>query len=149
MNLILIGNNIDDIALDVWKGNTNYTVLNQNPYVWGKDFSDFISNKEVIVSTTSEQFQDKTINKTLEFMLTHKFIPVFIADDKKSIEHNMYTALCEEIPSAVIYTKNENKKDYNELIRIARGYLLGKGIIENDNKTLRTPRKRKKSTSEE
>ena len=85
---------------------------------------------------------------SLEFMINYKFIPIFIADSKKAIEHNMYTALCDDIPSAVIYTKNKDKKDYNELIRIARGYLLGKGIIENDNKTLRTPRKRKKSTTE-
>ena len=55
MNLILIGNDIDNIALDVWKGNTNYLVLNQSPYVWGKDFAKFIDNKEVIVSTTSER----------------------------------------------------------------------------------------------
>lgn len=149
MNLILIGNDIDAVALDIWKANTNYTVLNQSPYVWNKQFTNFIENRPVIVVTTAEQFQSKQINETLDFMIDLKFIPIFIADNKTSIENKMYTALIDEIPSAVLWIKNKENKNYNELVKISQGYLLGKGIIKNDNKTLRTPRKRKKSTTQE
>ena len=148
MNLIVIGNNTDDIAMDIWKGNTNYMVLNQNPYIFGTAFKKYIKDKDVIVSTTSEQFIDKTINETIEFFLKIKFIPIIIADGKKDIENNIFSAIDEYIPSALLYTRNKQNKDYNELIKIAQGYLLGKGIIENGNKALRTPRKRKESTTE-
>ena len=149
MNLIVVGNDVDDVALDIWKANTNYTVLNKNPYIWNKQFSNFIENRPVIVVVTAEQFMTKNINDVVDFMNKHEFIPILIADNKKSIENNMYTALIEHIPSTVLWTKNKQNKDYNELIKISQGYLLGKGIIKNDNKTLRTPRKRKKSTTQE
>lgn len=146
MNLIVIGDAVDDIAMDIWRGNTNYTVLNQSPSVWNKDFLKYIQKRDVIVSTTAEQFLTKTINETLEFMLTNKFIPIIIAKEKTDIEVNIYTGLSADIPSALLYTRNEENKDYDELLKITRGYLLGKGII-NDDKTLRTPRKRKRTTT--
>lgn len=147
MNLILIGNDIDNFALDIWKANTNYTVLNKSPSVWSKLFKNYINNRDVIVVTTNDQFVNKDINDVIEFMNKNKFIPILIADNSKSIENNIYTALSDEIPSTLLYTKNKENKDYDELIKISQGYLLGKGIIENDNKTLRTSRKRKKSTT--
>lgn len=147
MNLILIGNDIDNFALDIWKANTNYTVLNKSPSVWSKLFKNYINDRDVIVVTTNDQFMNKDINDVIEFMNKNKFIPILIADNSKSIENNIYTALSDEIPSTLLYTKNKENKDYDELIKISQGYLLGKGIIENGNKTLRTPRKRKKSTT--
>lgn len=147
MNLILIGNDIDNFALDIWKANTNYTVLNKSPSVWSKLFKNYINNRDVIVVTTNDQFVNKDINDVIEFMNKNKFIPILIADNSKSIENNIYAALSDEIPSTLLYTKNKENKDYDELIKISQGYLLGKGIIENGNKTLRTPRKRKKSTT--
>lgn len=147
MNLILIGNDIDNFALDIWKANTNYTVLNKSPSVWSKLFKNYINNRDVIVVTTNDQFVNKDINDVIEFMNKNKFIPILIADNSKSIENNIYTALSDEIPSTLLYTKNKENKDYDELIKISQGYLLGKGIVENGNKTLRTPRKRKKSTT--
>lgn len=147
MNLILIGNDIDNFALDIWKANTNYTVLNKSPSLWSKLFKNYINNRDVIVVTTNDQFVNKDINDVIEFMNKNKFIPILIADNSKSIENNIYTALSDEIPSTLLYTKNKENKDYDELIKISQGYLLGKGIIENGDKTLRTPRKRKKSTT--
>lgn len=138
MNLIVIGNEVDDIAIDIWRGNTNYTVLNNSPYVWGKQFLNFIKDRPVIVSTSAYQFVEKEINKVIDFMEKYEFIPILIADNKQSIENNMYTALSSEIPSAVLYTKNKDKKDYKELLRITHDYLRGKGIIENGDKTIRT-----------
>ena len=149
MNLILIGNYIDTFAMDIWKANTNYTVLNQSPYVWDKKFIKFIKNRPVIVVTTAQQFLNKSINDVLEFLTTHEFIPIIIADNKDAIENNIYTALSSEIKSAVLYTRNENNKDYEKLIKIAQGYLLGKGIIEDDNTTLRTPEEGEGTTTKE
>ena len=149
MNLIIIGDNTDDIAMDIWIANTNYTILNMSPAVKDKMFVKFIEDKEVIVSTTSIQFEEMHINDFVDYMNKHKFIPIFIADPGDVLERKMYTAVCEMLPNSVLYTRNKDKKDYDELLRICRDYVIGKGIIENDNKTIRTPRKRKKSTSKE
>ena len=149
MNLIIIGNNTDDVAMDIWKANTNYVVLNMSPVVQDKMFLKFIDGKEVIVSTTSIQFEHTNVNDFVDYMQKNRFIPIFISDDQDSLERKMYTAVCELLPNSVLYTKNKAKKDYDELLRICRDYVLGKGIIENDNKTLRTPRKRKKPTTKE
>lgn len=147
MNLIIIGDDTDKIAMTIWKANTNYTVLNNNPCLWNKQFIKYIENKNVIVSTTAEQFVYKNINDVLDYFISYDFIPILIASSKDSIETNMYTALSDDIPSAVLYVGNEKTKDYDKLIKISQDYLLGKGIIQNDNKTLRTPRKRKTKTT--
>lgn len=147
MNLILIGNDTDSIALDIWKGNTNYMVLNKDPQIFSKQYALFTKNKEVIVSTTAAQFETKPINNVIETFKKLNFIPIFISKGEKDIVNNMYAVMKDEIPSSVLYIKNKANKDYDELIKIARGYLLGKGIIENGDKTIRTPRKRKTTTS--
>ena len=147
MNLLIIGNNVDSVALEIWKGNTNYTVLN-NAYVWCDDFVKYAKKqKQLIVASTADQFKNRPINDVIEFLSKHNFIPVFVADNKKSFENTMYTALVDEIPDTILYTKNKMNKDYNEFINITKGYLLGKGLTENGNKTISTPRKRKRTTS--
>lgn len=145
MNLLVIGENIDNIAMDMWKGNTNYCVLN-NALVWNKEFLKYIKDRKVIVASTSTQFKDRPINDVIEFLTDNKFIPVLIAANKKSFENTMYTALVDEIPNTILFTKNKENKDYKEFIEIAKGYLLGKGLTDNDNKTISTPRKRKRTT---
>lgn len=149
MNLVIIGNNTDEIAKDIWKGNTNYMILNQNPYMFGPAFAKFTENKDVIISTTSEQFESKTVDYVINWFKEHKYIPIFIADDKESMERKMHIAMEESIPSSILYTRNEKNKDYDVLVKIARGYLLGKGIIEDDDKTLRTPGEGETSATQE
>lgn len=145
MNLVVIGDNVDSIALDIWKGNTNYTVLNQNPYLWGKCFIDYIQGKDVIVSTSAEQFEEKTINQFLEYMLKYDFIPIFIAENSDDIVNLMYTAVNEILQDAVLFTKNEKNEGYEELLKITRDYLFKRK--EKDDKTVRAPRKRKTSST--
>ena len=147
MNLAIIGNDIDDIGLDIWKANTNYIVLNRSPYMFDATFDKFVKNRDYIVCTTSEQIESKEVDFVIESFIKHDIIPIFIADNKDSIETKMYVGVEDYIPSALLYIKNKEKKDYQELIKIAQGYLLGKGIIKNDN-TIRAPRKRKRSTTE-
>lgn len=147
MNLVVIGKNIDDIAMDIWKANTNYTILNKNPDIFSNDFKKFIKGRPTIAVIDREQIENKAINDVIELFLKLEFIPIFIAEDKTTIDHTMYTTLDEFIPSALLWVKNEKKESYAKLIEIAGGYLLGKGIIINDNQTLRTSRKRKKPTS--
>ena len=146
-NLMMIGNDIDNIALEIWKANTNYAVLNQSPYVWSTIFTKYIKDKPVIVVSTADQFVDKNINDVIEFMKVNNFIPVLIADNNNSIENNMYTALSEELLNAVLYIKNEKNENLNDFIKINQQYLIGKGIIDENDKTVRTSRKGKKSTS--
>lgn len=144
MNLIIIGNETDEIAMDIWKGNTNYTVLNKSPYIWSKQYADFVKNKDVIVSTTAEQFENKTINDTIDILKERKFIPILISDSEDDMPSLMYGVLKDENPDTIWYMKNEKKVDYDELVKTAQGYLLGKGLYDN---TIRTSRERKKSTA--
>ena len=146
MNILVIGNNADEIALDIWKNNTNFTVLNQNPYLWGKNFLDYIKGKEVIVSTNAEQFTTKSINEFLEYIDKHEFIPIFIADDKEDFVNQMYSCVDSLVPDAVLFTRNEKNEGYTELIKITRDYLFKRKESDGD-KTVRTPRKRKTSTT--
>ena len=148
MNILLIGNEVDDIAMDIWRTNTNYTVLNNSPYVWGKQFLKFIEDRPVIVSTTAHQFIEKDINSVIDYLIKYEFIPILIADNKQAIENNMYTAISSEIPSAVLYTKNKDKKDYKELLKITHDYVRGKGIIKNGDNIIRTSGEGEGVTSE-
>ena len=145
MNLVIIGNDVDDIAMDIWKGNTNFTVLNKNPYLWGENFLNYIDGKEVIVTTNDEQFKSKTTNQFLEYMEKHNFIPIFIADDKDDFVNLMYTAVNEILQDAILYTRNAKNEEYDIFIKMTREYLFKRK--ENNDKTVRTPRKRKTSTS--
>lgn len=145
MNLVLIGNDVDNIALDIWKGNTNFTVLNKNPYLWGTNFLTYIDGKEVIVTTNDEQFKTKTTNQFIEYMEKYNFIPIFIADNKDDFVNLMYTAVNEILQDAILYTRNEKNEEYDVFIKITREYLFKRK--EDNDKTVRTPRKRKTSTT--
>lgn len=145
MNLVLIGNDVDNIALDIWKGNTNFTVLNKNPYLWGTNFLTYIDGKEVIVTANDEQFKTKTTNQFIEYMEKYNFIPIFIADNKDDFVNLMYTAVNEILQDAILYTRNEKNEEYDVFIKITREYLFKRK--EDNDKTVRTPRKRKTSAS--
>jgi hypothetical protein len=145
MNLVIIGNDVDDIALDIWKGNTNFTVLNKSPYLWGTNFLEYIKGKEVIVTTTDEQFKSKTTNQFLEYLDKYEFIPIFISDGPEDFVNLMYTAVNELVQDAILYTRNEKNEEYDILIKMTKDYLFKRK--ESNDKTVRTPRKRKTSTS--
>lgn len=145
MNLVVIGNDTDQICLDIWKGNTNYTVLNQNPYLWDERFIDYIKNRDVIVSTNTEQFQIKTINDFLEYMLAYDFIPIFIADNTDDFVNQMYAAVNDVLQESLLYMRNEKNEEYDILLKITKDYLFKRKKC--DDKTVRTPRKRKTSAS--
>lgn len=137
MNLIIIGDDVDKIAKDIWKSNTNYYIINQSPYVFDKKFIKFIKNKRVIVCTTVEQFADKDFNTVVDFMNDNKFIPIFVTDSNETIENRIYIAIDDYVENCVLYLKNKKNEDYDNLIKICGDYLLGKGLINNDT-TLRT-----------
>ena len=137
MNLIIIGDDVDKIAKDIWKANTNYYIINQSPYVFDKKFIKFIKNKRVIVCTTAEQFADKDFNTVVDFMNDNKFIPIFVTDSNETIENRIYIAIDDYVENCVLYLKNKKNEDYDNLIKICGDYLLGKGLINNDT-TLRT-----------
>lgn len=137
MNLIIIGDDVDKIAKDIWKANTNYYIINQSPYVFDKKFIKFIKNKRVIVCTTVEQFADKDFNTVVDFMNDNKFIPIFVTDSNETIENRIYIAIDDYVENCVLYLKNKKNEDYDNLIKICGDYLLGKGLINNDT-TLRT-----------
>lgn len=147
MNLVIIGNDVDDIAKEIWTANTNYTIINKNPDMWNHEFLKFIEERPVIVATTSEQFIEKNINDVLDFFISNEFTPILVADSNNTIEHNMYMAMEDDIPDVILYTKNEKNEDYNEFIKMTQRFLLSKGKTYDNNKIIRTSRKRKTKTT--
>ena len=89
MNLIIIGDDTEKIAMEIWRANTNYVILHKNPNVWSPEFAKYIKDKSVIVCTTADQFEQRGINDTLELFIKNEFIPILIAKDKGSIETKM------------------------------------------------------------
>lgn len=139
MNLLIIGTDVDDLAMKVWKANTNYTVLNMSPYLWGKDFKKFYKkHKELIVTSTAGQFLTNGVDEFIDLMRQYEFTPIFIADDKDSIERVMHTNVEEVLPYSILYMGTKNCDKYPELIKILQGYITGKGFENGDN-TVSTP----------
>lgn len=150
MNLLIIGQDIDDIALKAWEANTNYTVLNMSPYLWGKDFKKFYKkHKELIVTSTAEQFLINGVDEFIELMQKYEFIPIFIADDKDAIERVMHTNVEEVLPYSILYMGTKTCDKYSELISILQGYITGKGFVENGNNIIPTSTEGEGTATEE
>ena len=148
MNLIVIGNDADKIAMDIWQGNTNYLVLNKSPYIWDDEFKKFIKDRDVIVVTTNLQIAEKPVNMVLDNFKQNKFIPILIADERNSLEMQMYSVLEEDIPETLLYLRNEANKDYKEFIEMAQLRLnIRKEDEENDN-TIRASKKGETTTTD-
>lgn len=139
MNLLIIGKDVDQIAMDAWAANTNYTVLNMSPYLWGPEFKKFYKkHKELIITSTAGQFLANGVEEFIELMRTYELIPIFIAEDKDAIERVMHTNVEEVLPYSILYMGSRKCDKYPELIKILQGYLLGKGFENGDN-TVSTP----------
>lgn len=137
MNLLLIGECIDGLAMEVWQANTNYTVLNMSPYLWGKDFQKFYKkHKDLIITTTCEQFKSHGVEEFVDLMEQYEFIPAFISDDKDGFERIMHTNVEEILPYSIFFMGNRFTKEYEELVDILQGYILGKGFIKNGDNTV-------------
>lgn len=134
MNLLIIGKDVDEIAKQAWTANTNYTILNMSPYLWGKEFKKFYKkNKSLIITSTPDQFLANGVNDFIDLMKSYEMIPIFIADDKDAIERIMHTNVEEALPYSILYMGSRKCEKYSELIEILQGYLLGKGFIDGDN----------------
>lgn len=125
MNLLIIGENVDDLAKQVWAANTNYTILNQSPNIWGKEFEKlYKKSKDFIVTSTEHQFISKGVNEFIELMEKYKFIPIFITNDVDSVIRCMHTCVEDFIPDSTLYIGDENGEKYPELIEILQRLLL-------------------------
>ena len=74
--------------------------------------------------------------------------PIFIAEDKDSIERVMHTNVEEILPYSVLYMGSKNCDKYSELIKILQGYITGKGFENGDN-TISTPTEGEGTPAEE
>lgn len=150
MNLVIIGNNVDDLALEVWKANTNYTVLNMSPNLWEKDFKKFYkTHKDLIVTSTTDQFASRGVDDFINLMEEYKFIPAFISEDKTGFERIMHTNVEEVLPYSILFMGNRKTKEYEELINILQGYITGKGFLTNGNNIVSTSREGEGTTAKE
>lgn len=149
MNLLIIGKDVDDLAKDVWKANTNYMIVNMSPPMWGKEFKKFHKkHKELIITSDAGQFLTHSVDDFVELMMEHEMIPVFVAEDKDAIERVMHTNVEEIIPASVLFMGNREKEEYIEFKRMLRGILLGKGFTDGDN-TISTPTEGEGTTTQE
>lgn len=140
MNLLIIGTDVDQLAMDVWQANTNYTVLNMSPPLWGKDFKKFYkSHQNLIITSTAGQFLAHGVDAFIDLMRDYDMTPVFIAPDKDAIERVMHTNVEEALPYSVVYIGNENSEKYSELIQLLQEYISGKGFLADGNNIISTP----------
>lgn len=150
MNLLIIGKDVDQIAMKAWAANTNYTVLNMSPYLWGPEFKKFYKKHDkLIVTSTAGQFLARNVDDFIALMKEYNFIPIFIAEDKDAIERCMHTNVEEVLPYSVVYIGNEKSEKYPELIDILQGYLLGKGFSIDGDNIVQTSRKGERTTIKE
>ena len=150
MNLLIIGKDVDNLALKVWEANTNYTVLNMSPYLWGSEFKKFYkTHKELIVTSTAGQFLENGIDDFIALMQKYDFTPIFIAEDKDAIERVMHTNVEEALPYSVVYIGNENSEKYSELITLLKEYIAGKGFVANGDNAVSTPTEGEGTSTEE
>lgn len=149
MNLLIIGNDVDELAKEVWTANTNYTVLNMSPYLWGKEFKKFHkSHKDLIITSTAGQFLQNGIDDFVNLMNEYDFQPVFIAEDKESIERLMHTNVEETLPYSVLFMGARNTEEYKDLVSMLKGYISGKGFMDGDN-IIPTPTEGEGTTTQE
>lgn len=128
MNLLIIGHDVDDIAKEVWVANTNYTILNMSPFMWGKDFEKlYKKSKDLIVVSTEHQFVTRGIDDFIELMRKYKFTPVFITNDKDSVIRCMHTAVEDDLEDAILYFGDKSGEKYPEFIGILQDLLKMKG----------------------
>lgn len=150
MNILIIGNDVDELALKVWKANTNYTVLNMSPYLWGKDFEKFYKkHKELIITSTTDQFESHGVDEFISLMEKYEFIPAFISEDKTGFERIMHTNVEEVLPYSILFMGNRKTKEFEELINILQGYITGKGFLENGDNIVSASREGERTTAKE
>lgn len=118
MNLMIIGDDTEQIAKDIWMKNTNYAIININEF--SKDLKHFIKNKEVILTTTPKVILNEPLGTILEFLKTNHCIPLIVSKSGEQI----YYGLSSEIEETLMYVENEENKDYDKFIEIAQGYLF-------------------------
>lgn len=146
MNLIVIGKDTDSIAISIWNKNTNFTILNKIKNLKNNGLLDYIDSHKVVLSVPTKTIIKTKVNYFIEFCLTHKCVPIFIAENKDDFVNTMYVAVNEQLKGTLLYTKNDENKDFEELLNIAKEYMSLKGFNFNDN-AVRTPRKRKTSAT--
>lgn len=128
MNLLMIGHDIDDLAKKVWVANTNYTIINMSPNMWGKEFAQlYKKTQDLIVVSTEYQFVAKGIDDFVELVTKYNFVPVFVTDDKSHIIRCMHTAVEDLLPEAVLFMGDETSERYPELIAMLQELLKMKG----------------------
>lgn len=145
-NILFIGSNCDDRLNDLWKLNTNYTVL-QCTDLNNKQFQDYIKklkNSNITYMTAKTLQDNHSINDVVSFCRKFHYTPVIISRDNKDSEHICYLALEDMLQRTIEYRLNEQNCEYEEFLDICREYV--KGCKRNDN-TIQTSRRRKKLSS--
>lgn len=143
MNLIIIGTNCYALGKEIWSANTEYTLLESNN-ITDKHYKAYIKDKKTITIADAEQFKDKSVNAVLEMLQANKQIPIFVASDKKAFERLMYTNISPIILESLLICGTPDKADYDDIVNTAKGYLYGKGMVDKVDKTVSTPKRRRK-----
>lgn len=144
MNLIIVGTNCYDLGKEIWTANTEYAVVESNN-INDKHYKAYIKDKKTITIADAAQFKNKKVNDVLDEFLKNEQIPIFVAADKASFERLMYTNISPIILESLLICGTPDKKEYDEIIQTAKGYLYGKGMVSKVDKTVSTPRRRRKS----
>lgn len=118
MNLMVVGKDVDNIALDIHKYRASkYYILNNIHKLGDWEFRSFIKGNDTIFVVDPSVIEAHSINYIIDFCERYEVGITLVGDDRGCIEENIYYNLVTRFPSSVIYwQRNPENKDYDELI---------------------------------
>lgn len=120
-NLLILGKNVEDIAKDIWKNNTNYTIAKSDKSLF--NFKGDLTNTDMIIIMDSEELKDLKVPKVLKFVYENDLIPILIGDKVESFENDCYFAFSDIDFRSIYYIRNKENAEYNEFIKMCSKYI--------------------------
>lgn len=146
MNLFIIGDDIHEIVMDIWRKNTNFTVIGCTD-ISNKQFLTYIKDRHFILEGSVDQFKNKIteVDAFLDFCDKYTCIPIFVKSTKNedSFEELMFTNVKNFIKSSALYYRGDDVdgKGLKALKDMCFNYTINKGLY--DDTVVRTPKTRK------
>lgn len=118
MNLMVVGKDVDNIALDIHKYRASkYYILNNIHNLGDWEFRSFLKNNNSIFVVDSSVIESYSINYIIDFCEHHEVGVTLVGDVKGCIEESIYYNLVTRFPSSIIYwQRNKENQEYDDLI---------------------------------
>lgn len=127
-SLMLISNDEElakKIAKEVWKYNTNWTVISVTD-CFDYNFKKYISENKTLIVSDGECFRNTKPNNFIKYCDTYKILPIFIStkNNENSLPHEMYMMLEDIYLDTLEYIHDDRDiSSYDTLISIIKNYI--------------------------